>query len=315
MRTSNSFYWGNGQDGYSINSCSDTRSNTDNFGNNLRYGILLSGADDSTFYMPDVFTSGADNVLIFGNAPRNIFYGGTINAAAHSGVLFSQFSGDTCLFVGTVFGAGGGNGSAGSGYADITVDNAASTGAISLTAPQFIQAYASGTYNIQHTNSAASVVKIDSIPYIAAAGGRWATQFASTPTKIRGGTIPVTNTRAYTFDLATASGTHSFTGFADNGISFTPTHATGYGALGGAQNYAVLNASVDDALDQTCIYSAGASGMSAVTGSFFLFTDAAGTNYSQFVVTGYSVGAVTGTVTKVGSPTGNATVVITAGAP
>lgn len=313
MRTSNSFFWGNGQDGYSINSCSDTRSNTDNFGNNIRYGIVLSGADDSVFYLPDIFTSGSDGILIFGNAPRNQIIGGTINANAHSGILFSQFSAANFSISETHFGAGGGNGTAGSGFADITFDNAASTGSLSLVSPKFNQSYASGTYNIQHTNSAASIVQIDSVPYIAA--GRIGAQFASVPAKVRGGTIPVTNTRGYTYDLSTATGAFSFTGFVDNGVAFTPTHASGYGGVAGGTIYTCLAASVDDALDQTSLNSFGASGFTTNTTDFFVLSDASGANNVVFHITGFSAGAVNGTMTKTGSPTGMATIVITAGAP
>ena len=103
-----------------------------------------------------------------------------------------------------------------------------------------------------------------------------------------------------TYDLTTASGTQTVSGF-----GFTPSSCDGFGTITNSTpgTYITYNAHVDSALNQNAIYDFA--GLRATqSGIFFTAAAVSGIDYQQAVVSAYGSGTVTLTWTKTGSPTG-----------
>ena len=102
-----------------------------------------------------------------------------------------------------------------------------------------------------------------------------------------------------TYDLTTASGTQTVSGF-----GFTPSACDGFGAInnGAFGTYTVWNAHSDSALNQSSISEAASDQF--VQTQFFAPGDSTATNFQVGIISAYNSGSITITWTKTGSPTG-----------
>lgn len=112
--------------------------------------------------------------------------------------------------------------------------------------------------------------------------------------------IPITSAIVNsTYDLTTASGTQTVSGF-----GFTPSACDGFGAVnnGAFGAYTVWNAHSDSALNQSSISEAASDQF--VQTQFFAPGDSTASNFQTGIISAYNSGSITITWTKTGSPTG-----------
>jgi hypothetical protein len=122
-------------------------------------------------------------------------------------------------------------------------------------------------------------------------------QLTTVTTAVPAVTSQVVNT---TYNLTTASGTQTVTGF-----GFTPSSCDGFGSVNTSTfgTYTTVNGHSDSALTQAT-QTVAAGNVDTFAGTFFAAYDVTGASNQTGIITAYNSNSITITWTKTGSPTG-----------